>query len=226
RVALWKFCFRGASLFWLFLSSLLSGLYHQTYGSNPRPTPDVEIRARVPFYSAPIALKASIWFLCGMIEPDTTTQKSFALAMKARREALSLSQHKLADLTGLSVTTINHTEKSKTSSDLATLEKIAFALNSNVAELLAEGLKILGSDTGFIRNVLADNVKKLRRKKGLSQADLALKSRLSLSTVQSVEYAKRSASIDVVAALAFPLAVHPYELLQEEEQDDSETTRD
>ncbi len=161
-----------------------------------------------------------------MIEPDTTTQKSFALAMKARREALSLSQHKLADLTGLSVTTINHTEKSKTSSDLATLEKIAFALNSNVAELLAEGLKILGSDTGFIRNVLADNVKKLRRKKGLSQTDLALKSRLSLSTVQSVEYAKRSASIDVVAALALPLAVHPYELLQEEEQDDSETTRD
>ncbi|WP_413785672.1 helix-turn-helix domain-containing protein [Cognatiyoonia sp. IB215182] len=60
----------------------------------------------------------------------------------------------------------------------------------------------------------------------MSQTDLALKSRLSLSTVQSVEYRKKSASIDVVAALSFPLGVKPYQLLQEAEQEDSETTRD
>ncbi|MDX8355412.1 helix-turn-helix transcriptional regulator [Cognatiyoonia sp. IB215182] len=63
-----------------------------------------------------------------MTNPDTSAQKCFALDMKARRESLSLSQHKLAALTGLSDTTINRTETSKKSSDLATLEKIAFAL--------------------------------------------------------------------------------------------------
>ncbi len=158
-----------------------------------------------------------MWFLYGMLTPDPSTQKFFAIAMKARREALSLSQHSLAALTGLSVSTINHTETCKRSSDLDTLEKIAFALDSDVAKLLAEGYKILGSDTGFIREILADNVRRLRQKHGLSQTELALKSRLSLSTVQNVEHARRSATIDVVAALSFQLGVMPHQLLQKEE---------
>lgn len=64
-----------------------------------------------------------------------------------------------------------------------------------------------------IRQVLAANMKRLRRAVGLSQEELALRAGLDRTYISSLERCQYAASVDVLAKLAQELGVTPAELL-------------
>jgi transcriptional regulator with XRE-family HTH domain len=63
------------------------------------------------------------------------------------------------------------------------------------------------------RQVLADNLRRLRRIEGLSQETLADRAALHRTYVGSVERAERNVSIDNIEKLASALRVDPHLLL-------------
>ena len=66
----------------------------------------------------------------------------------------------------------------------------------------------------MIRHTLADNVKRLRLAAGLTQAQLAERANIGLATLQRIERAEGSASIDKLEALAAALNTTPASLLE------------
>lgn len=142
--------------------------------------------------------------------PDTNLLFSFA--MKAARAELGLSQAMLAEKTGLSVTTVNHTERCTSRPDLTTLEKIAAALNNNVSQMLLQGKLLMVRETESTRKRLAVNLKKLRKERKLTQTELAVKSGLSLSTISCVELGKSAATVDALHQMAVSLDVDVQDL--------------
>ena len=124
-----------------------------------------------------------------------------------------MTQQQVSDKSGVSLPTVNQVEVMKRAEpDISTLEKLAAALNSTVADMLVEGQRILEYDSTFIRTVLARNVRDLRLELGLSQADLATKSGLSISTIASVEKCRKAATVDALHALAMSLNTDVYVL--------------
>jgi transcriptional regulator with XRE-family HTH domain len=68
---------------------------------------------------------------------------------------------------------------------------------------------------GPLRDILATNMRKLRAVHGLSQEALAHESCVDRAYVSSIERAKRSMSIDIVARIAKALSVEPWMLLKD-----------
>jgi transcriptional regulator with XRE-family HTH domain len=66
----------------------------------------------------------------------------------------------------------------------------------------------------MIRHTLATNVKRLRLAAGLTQAQLAERANIGLATLQRIERAEGSASIDKLEALANVLNTTPSALLE------------
>lgn len=66
----------------------------------------------------------------------------------------------------------------------------------------------------MIRHALADNVKRLRLGADLTQAQLAARAEIGLATLQRIERAEGSASIDKLEALANALNTTPASLLE------------
>jgi transcriptional regulator with XRE-family HTH domain len=66
----------------------------------------------------------------------------------------------------------------------------------------------------MIRHTLATNVKRLRLAAGLTQAQLAERANIGLATLQRIERAEGSASIDKLEALANALNTTPQPLLE------------
>ena len=64
-----------------------------------------------------------------------------------------------------------------------------------------------------LRRVVAGNLRRLRREKGLSQEDLGAAAGLHRTYVGSVERAERNVSLDSLAALDGGLAVETWQLL-------------
>ncbi|MGJ4932607.1 helix-turn-helix domain-containing protein [Bradyrhizobium sp. HKCCYLS2038] len=65
-----------------------------------------------------------------------------------------------------------------------------------------------------IRDVLAANLKRLRRTKGVSQEELAHRADIDRTYISLVERSRNAVSIDVLAALAAGLGVEPADLLK------------
>ncbi|MEA2820195.1 MAG: hypothetical protein QOJ86_2199, partial [Bradyrhizobium sp.] len=68
---------------------------------------------------------------------------------------------------------------------------------------------------GPLRDVLAKNMRTLRRARGLSQEALADEIGIDRTYCGSVERAERNVSIDNVARIARALAVEPWKLLKD-----------
>jgi len=64
-----------------------------------------------------------------------------------------------------------------------------------------------------VREILAANLKMLRRQMNLSQEELADAARIDRTYISLLERCQYSASIDVVERLALSLRVEPFELL-------------
>ena len=74
------------------------------------------------------------------------------------------------------------------------------------------------ADGGQLRQVVARNLRRLRRTRGWSQEGLAAESGLHRTYVSSVERGERNISIDNVERLAAALRVQAWRLLTEEDQ--------
>ena len=68
-----------------------------------------------------------------------------------------------------------------------------------------------------IREVLAQNLRRYRAERGLSQEELAHRADVDRTYISSLERMQYGASIDVVESLAKVLGVAPYELLRPED---------
>ncbi|MGD0025233.1 MAG: helix-turn-helix transcriptional regulator [Xanthobacteraceae bacterium] len=65
------------------------------------------------------------------------------------------------------------------------------------------------------RRILASNLRRLRKARGMSQEDLANAARLYQAEVSKIESAKLSTGIDVLQRLAKALGTRPADLLDE-----------
>ncbi|OQW59485.1 MAG: transcriptional regulator [Proteobacteria bacterium SG_bin9] len=64
-----------------------------------------------------------------------------------------------------------------------------------------------------LREIFAQNVRRLRHERGLSQDDLAYEAEVSRSYLSQLEKAAFYASLKIVTKLAVVLKVEPFELL-------------
>jgi bamHI control element len=64
-----------------------------------------------------------------------------------------------------------------------------------------------------LKLVFAENVKRYRKEKGLSQEELAFESGLHRTYISSIERGKRNISIENIAKIANALDKMPYQLL-------------
>ena len=64
-----------------------------------------------------------------------------------------------------------------------------------------------------IRDIFAQNIKRVRRQRGVSQEELASLANIDRTYVSALERSVYAASLDVVASIANALDVEPYELL-------------
>lgn len=69
-----------------------------------------------------------------------------------------------------------------------------------------------------VREILADNLRRLRKERRWSQEDLALEAELHRTFVAHVERQVRNISVDNIEKLALALGVHPFELLMPHRQ--------
>jgi len=69
------------------------------------------------------------------VQPDPLT--TFGAAVRARRQKVSLTQERLAELTGLDPTYISGIERGRRNPSLKNIVKIARALKTSVAKLAA-----------------------------------------------------------------------------------------
>lgn len=70
-----------------------------------------------------------------------------------------------------------------------------------------------------IIEIIADNVRRIRQSKGLSQEDFADRANLHRTYVSGIERCRRNPTANVIEAMASALEVAPAELLKEPEND-------
>ncbi len=72
----------------------------------------------------------------------------------------------------------------------------------------------MANGRGNLRDVIADNVRRLRKARGLSQEGLADLCGLHRTYVGSIERAERNLSVDNIAKLAAALGIEGWQLLK------------
>ncbi len=133
--------------------------------------------------------------------PDTI--RFFVAAMKAHRNRLQFTQQRVAELSGVSLVTVNQIEGLKRSDpDMASLEKIANALNTSVEELVLAGKKMDTSKSETLRIEIGKSFEELRLAAGYSRNHVALRLEMSGGYLAGLEKGKHGATIDKLFQLA------------------------
>lgn len=68
---------------------------------------------------------------------------------------------------------------------------------------------------GKLRQVLADNIRRLRDEMGISQEELAHRAKVHRTYMSSIERARRNVAIDNIEKIAKALEVKPHQLLDD-----------
>ena len=106
---------------------------------------------------------------------------------KLRKEK-GLTQQELADKCGLSKNGLWNYENENREPTIKTLENISKALNVTVNDLISGNVT---TDIGY-------TIKKLRRRKGMTQEELANKSNISVRTIANYESGKRKPNLEMI----------------------------
>lgn len=144
---------------------------------------------------------------------DSNSLVFFAHGVKFLRNKYGLSQQALADKARVSSVTINHIENVRSGAVLATLDKIAAALNSDIPTIVMQGQRILHTNQPELRFLFGANLKRRRLDIEMSQETLAKLSMVSVQTIRNMETGRKSATLDVVERVANALKVEPFSLL-------------
>ena len=148
------------------------------------------------------------------MEKRVLTSEAYAKAMKVRRKHLGLTQADLADVTGVSLATINQVELGRRNPDLTTLEKISAGLSTSVEELLLQGRHLVLSEDSNIRQSLGREIGRLRDVRGLSRNALALRSNTSSGYISELERGLCSPTVDKLLAISSALNVPAWKVLK------------
>ena len=140
-------------------------------------------------------------------------EATLVAGLRKRRVMLGLTQQEVAEKSGVSLVTVNQVEGLKRNADLATLEKIASALDTSLNALSAQANGSVDKAKHVSRKILSENIKQLREEYGLSQQALASKAGVSTSTITSIESLRNGTSIDVLDEIALALQTSPSKLL-------------
>lgn len=70
-----------------------------------------------------------------------------------------------------------------------------------------------------LKYIIADNIKKYRKKNGITQMDLAEKAELSIETIKCIESGKRAMSLDSFLRIAHALETSPIILIHEKTEE-------
>jgi len=65
-----------------------------------------------------------------------------------------------------------------------------------------------------LRQIVARNLRVLRKQKGLSQEELAFQAGINRNYVGQIEREEKSPTIDLLEKISKPLAVEPFQLLE------------
>lgn len=147
-----------------------------------------------------------------MDSSDTNLVVLFGRRMKHLRLARGLSQAELADVTGVSKTTINYTERAITSPDIATLEKIARVFNTTPQQMVMVEMMNPQQPTR-LRAILGSNLEYLRTERGFTRNQLAALSGMSHTYIANIEDGRNSITLDKLEKLAVALGVDPIFLI-------------
>ena len=73
------------------------------------------------------------------------------------------------------------------------------------------------TDEASLRNLLSQNIKRLRKRRGLSQATLAEKANMATSYISDIETGRYGVSLAALVSLANSLEVEVFELFKPQE---------
>lgn len=120
--------------------------------------------------------------------------------LKQLRIEKDLTQKELANMLMVSTITIQNYENNRRQPNIETLNKIANALNVNVSELISDKANLQIST-----NTLGENIKRIRKKRGLTQKQLSEKINKHERMVQKYETGNVIPSIEMVNNIALAL---------------------
>lgn len=143
-------------------------------------------------------------------------QYSFGNKVKNYRQDRNFTQKELAEKTGLAEITIRKIENGLIDPRKSTIQKIAKALEINISELM---------DFESHEQSIGDNIKKIRKSKGMLQKDLANKIGVSEARVAHYEQNYRNPTIATLKKIADALEVDVKQLYGEK-QDEPMFTND
>lgn len=139
--------------------------------------------------------------------PPEVTPEGIGRKIRELREARGLTLSEMARKTGLSLAHLSEVERGLSSASLKTLDKIAEVLEISPAVLL-------GRDEC---EPLGERLRRLRRRVGLTQKELAAIVGVSHTLVGQIEGGRLQPSVATLARLATALGVSPCYFLIEEE---------
>ena len=135
--------------------------------------------------------------------------------MKRRRKDRKIPMRVVSEKTGLSHSHLSRIETGKATPTLTTIEKIATALGTSAAALLATGARAGAADTEYLKRIVASNLRQAREGRGLSRQQLAEPIGFIHQYIGTTERAKRLPNIRNIVRLAQGLQIQPSGLLKE-----------
>ena len=135
--------------------------------------------------------------------------------MKRLRKDRKIPMRVVSEKTGLSHSHLSRIETGKATPTLTTIEKIATALGTSAAALLAAGARAGAADTEYLKKIVASNLRQAREGRGLSRRKLAERVDFITQYIGTSERANRLPNVRNIVRLAQGLQIQPSELLKE-----------
>lgn len=126
------------------------------------------------------------------------------LCIRKARIKAGLKQKELAAILKISESRISQYESGLQSIRVDTLQKIANALNVSIKSLVDDGEKAL---------TIAENIKQIRRKRGMTQKELGELCGINEVNIHKYEYGKQKPKIETIERIAKALGVSCMEIM-------------
>src|SRR5579871_5488283 len=140
--------------------------------------------------------------LLSAAELQPILQKEFGSRIRAERKKRHLSQAALARFCGLHVSHLSKIERGKANATVASLVAIALAMNE--IELLPSEAKLI------VQQELGNRIRTERKKRHMSQSDLAHFCGLHVSRLSEIERGKANATVASLVSIALALKMNPF----------------
>lgn len=140
--------------------------------------------------------------------------RRLAESMQAHRSRRSLSLHALSDLAAVDRKLLRGLEKAAMNPTLRTLDRVAQAFGISVAALLGTGATSEARGLFDAPTLVALNVKRLRRERDWTAADVETRIKMKAAYVSFIETGRRGCTLQTLIRLADAFGIDVAELLK------------